>query len=264
MTAHANEVSERYTAGAEAYRKHWAAVLAPAARHLVETLDIGRAERVLDLGSGVGTLLPVLAENAPNARVIGADRTEGMIRLADLGFGRVVVDASHLCFRDQQFDVVVVAFMLFHVEEPLDALRGVRQAMTPAGKLGVATWHADDHVVRADQIWDEELDRLGADPTDPLSSSGQMMDTPEKLAGLLTEAGFSDVGVEPFDVVDPVTADEFLARRTSLGVSSLRFRSLGESDQALCRERLRDRLENLTTEELSYTDIALLGTARKG
>ena len=258
---HTAMVAKRYSAGAEAYLQHWAPVLSAAGRRLVDWSNIGEAERVLDLGSGVGTLLPALIRRAPGATVVGADRAEGMIRLASASFPRVVVDAAALSFRGSVFDAVFLAFMLFHLPEPAAALAEVKRTLRAGGVLAVATWETGGAECLADTIWTEALDAHGAAAADS-QARHELMDTPEKLVELLEAAGFVDVETELHPVVDPVDPDQFLARRTSLGLAAARFRSLPPSAQAACLDGVRARLGDLSRDEMTSRDIAILAVTQ--
>lgn len=258
---HVATVAKRYSANAEAYHEHWAPVLARPGRWLIEWADIAGAERVLDLGSGVGTLLPELAQRAPRAMVIGADRAEGMLRLAPASFPRVVLDATALCFHDAEFDAVVMAFMLFHVLEPAAALAEVRRALRPGGVLALATWNAGDNEWIADTIWTEELDAHGADPIAPSEATHDLMNTPARMVDLLESAGFRDVETDLSPVVDAVDSDGYLTRRTGLGLAAARFRSMAPSAQRACLDRMRSRLDDLSDEEMASREVAILTRA---
>ncbi len=118
-----------------------------------------------------------------------------MLRRAAGGFPRVVADAAQLPFATASYDVVVLAFMLFHVPVPATALAEVRRVLTPGGQVGVTTWGKDADIP-ALGVWNAELDRHGAPEALPLIAQHDLMDTPAKLRGLLEGAGFSAASVE--------------------------------------------------------------------
>ena len=132
------QLARRYSQDAEAYRELWAPELLPLGMQLLDRMDVREVGRLLDLGAGVGALAGHERSAAPDARLVLADRAEGMLRLAPRETGRVVVDARALPFPDASFDAVIMAFMLFHVPEPTDGLaQAARVAST--GRAGSAS-----------------------------------------------------------------------------------------------------------------------------
>ena len=95
------------------------------------------------------------------------------------------------------YDVVVMAFMLFHVSQPEAVLRDVRRVLRPGGAVGLTTW-GQDAVVPALEIWNEELDRHGVPPADPFIARHELMDSPDKLRALLGNAGYDEIGLRSF------------------------------------------------------------------
>jgi ubiquinone/menaquinone biosynthesis C-methylase UbiE len=120
--ANVETVRGMYTPIASDYDEIWAPLLREFGLRLLERARLDGAERVLDLGCGVGTLLPDIAERVPDAVVTGCNLVEAMLRVAPARYPRVVMDATRWAFAPDAFDAVVSTFMLFHLPTPEAAL----------------------------------------------------------------------------------------------------------------------------------------------
>src|SRR5262245_36840934 len=149
-------LTAEYSAKARVYHRIWAPVLASMALPLIRRLPLTRAAQVLDLGTGSGILVPALRAAAPDAWLLGVDRAEGMLHLARRVVPCAAMDAQRLALRSQSFDVVLLAYVLFHCPEPLAALREVHRVLRDAGTIGVVNWGSA--VMPGAEIWTEELD----------------------------------------------------------------------------------------------------------
>jgi len=92
------------------------------ARGALADLDLGSADRVLDVGCGTGEFTTVLREESPDESVlVGADRDPDLLRHA--ASPTVRADALSLPFSDGAFDVVACQALLVNLSDPVAALR---------------------------------------------------------------------------------------------------------------------------------------------
>ncbi|MDP9225895.1 MAG: methyltransferase domain-containing protein [Actinomycetota bacterium] len=253
-----------YAPMAPDYEEIWAPLLRPYGLRLLEMLPLERARRVLELGCGVGRLLPDIAERARDATVIGCDLVEDMLRRAPPTFPRAVVDGTQLPFADASFDAVVSAFCIFHFPDPPDAMRGVRRTMAPGGSIALAVWGTGQNFPAGD-AWEEALDRLGV-PPDPaaaeLEDGRQLVDSTEKMRAALEDAGFEDVRSESAEWRVQWTLDGFVDWRLRLGPSRRRLGRLDPERRAAVIAEARAGVVELGASALVDLDEVVLASGR--
>ena len=118
-----------------------AARIAPVTERLLREAGIGRGQRVLDLGSGVGDVAMLVARIVgPSGEVIGIERDENSIarakeRVAIAGFCNVSfthTDVNEIV-SDKPFDAAVGRFILMFLPDPVSVLRSVVRLVHPGG-----------------------------------------------------------------------------------------------------------------------------------
>jgi ubiquinone/menaquinone biosynthesis C-methylase UbiE len=241
----ASKLVARYDAHAAAYRELWAQVLRRASIRLLDALGQRSVRRAIDVGAGVGSLCPDLRALFPSALLIAIDRSHGMLTRAPSGTIRVVADARALPLPTDSVDLALCVFMLFHLAQPIDGLAEARRVLRRGGCVGTATWGTDLESL-AFRIWTACLDEHGAAPPDPVTQpQDDVLDTPEKMEGLLQTAGFTQVRAWTDRLVTTIDLEHLLKLKTSMGNEKTRFDSLDRDAQVACVAEARRKMEAL-------------------
>jgi ubiquinone/menaquinone biosynthesis C-methylase UbiE len=205
------EQAERYDRIAAGYARWWAPIIAPAAVSVLdviaESVESG-ANRILDIGTGTGTLPIAILRRWPQARVTAIDASSGMIEMAAAEADRLltaeerrrltlqVAFADDLPIAGGSFDLAVSSFVLQLVPNRFRALRETHRVLVAGGRLAYVTWLSDDRAFAPDGDFDAALDEIGIEPREWDDRPG---DVPSVHAAIsqLRRAGFAEARAEP-------------------------------------------------------------------
>ncbi|NUT22443.1 MAG: methyltransferase domain-containing protein [Hamadaea sp.] len=100
-------------------------------------VGLSPADDLLDVGCGTGAFLLKLAGEGHLGQLIGLDAAPAAVTslAATPGVTAVEGDAQRLPFDDATFDVVTARHMLYHVPDPLLALREAHRVLRPGGRF---------------------------------------------------------------------------------------------------------------------------------
>lgn len=106
---------------------------------------------VLEIGAGTGNLWTRVEHG--HLRLTLTDFSPAMCaQLATIPGAQVRrCDATRLPFADGCFDTVIANHMLYHVDDPVAALREFARVLRPGGRLAVAT-NGRDHLAELDEV----------------------------------------------------------------------------------------------------------------
>jgi SAM-dependent methyltransferase len=238
-------VADSYNRGADAYEALWSPVILPPAAALVRRLPlIGRCV-VADVGAGTGALVSVIRSVAPAARVIALDASAGMLQLARTrrGAAAIVADALALPLADATTDAVLLAYVLFHLADPLLAITEAARVLRPGGRIAAITW-ASERTPVAETVWDQTLAEAGLPPVPPRRVDNGLNRSAE-LASMLRSAGLRPERIWHERLHHQWDQSSFWELATGRGTDRIRLSHVSADTRADILGRAQRRLSQL-------------------
>jgi SAM-dependent methyltransferase len=195
-------------------------------------------DRVVDIGCGFGDTADVIGRMVgPAGHVLGVDAAPRFIESARAEFGAPnvrfeVADVERTSF-DERFDVAFSRFGTMFFANPVHALRNVRAALRPGGRLCMVVWRRkldNDWLHRAEVITGDFLQRP-QDYDEPTCGPGPFsMANADTVSDIVLAAGYRDVELARCDI--PIRMGENLDQAieivTALGPAGEVIRLLGD------------------------------------
>lgn len=187
------------------------------AEDLVKWSKIARGERILDIGSGSGTVASAAWQAVGSSGlVVALDGSIEMLKRQQGNARRTVACAPDMPFLDHVFDAVTAGFVITHIPDYATALAQILRMLRPQGRLSATAWGSG--TPRVSEIWksvmeqfvkikavQEEFARII--PWDELFSDSM------HLAEAFKTAGFMDVETETKEYFISIQPQEYVATK---------------------------------------------------
>jgi ubiquinone/menaquinone biosynthesis C-methylase UbiE len=221
-------VVEQWRESAKYWAKHSDTIrtmFMPLTRALVEHAGIHEGPSVLDVAGGPGEpSLTIAGIVGPKGSVTCTDAVPEMVDTArreaqrrgitNVEFRQCTADA--LPFPSNSFDVSVSRLGAMFFPDPVAGIREMLRVTKPGGSLALAVWHKSElnpfcYVVTG--VIDRHINPGAIDPDAP---NAFRFAEPGKLAGVMAEAGASDVKehVVKFNIEAPISPLQFWTMRS--------------------------------------------------
>jgi SAM-dependent methyltransferase len=263
-----NAIVQRYHQGAVEYARYWAPVLKDTAERLLEDVDASRSgdfSRLLDVGSGTGTVAMAALRRWPDLAVVAADAAAGMLEFAQgqaeeaglMSSGRLsfsVGPADELPLESGSFDVAVSSFVLQLVPDRLAALTEIRRVLRPTGLLAYVTWLDRDsrEPFRASDEFDEAVYDLEIEePEESDEDIAGDVRSSRSAADELRKAGFVRASARDETLVYQWTMESYLHYKLSYDEREL-LSGLDEAQQRELERNVRERLSRLSPADFTW------------
>ena len=132
--------SKLYSVFAPFYDRFFGKIFYSRLRYVIESLNIPRSARVLEVGAGTGVSFPAYPSHC---EVVGIDLAPDMLaraqdKIQEHGWSHLKViemDAMNLEFPDDSFDYVMAFHVVTVVPDPIRMIREAKRVCKPGGKI---------------------------------------------------------------------------------------------------------------------------------
>lgn len=257
----------QWTGSAAAYQRSLAALCAAPAAALLDAAEVTAGVRVLDVGTGPGTVAALAAERGAGTAAVDAEAS--MLAVAREALPDT--DVRHgvlpeLPFPGQSFDAAVANFVINHVGDPLAAVAELRRVVRSGGRVAVTIWPYPQPPLQ--RLWSEVFDAAGAPRSFTMPAVAADRDfarTHAGLTGLLRAAEVTDVRCTAIRWTHRVDPDDWWSGPASGLTSVGRLLSAQTADMIVHLRRTYDRLAAVHLDQdglLALPTAALVGCGR--
>lgn len=230
--------------GYEQFMGRWSRRLAPP---FLEFAGVRHGDRVLDIGSGTGSL-SLAAAAVTATTVTGVEPSAAYVRYATEHATTDTVrfavgDVMTLPFDDAGFDRTLAMLVLNFVPAPSIALVQMVRVTTRGGVVAASVWDYGEGMQMLRYFWDEAVALV---PTaDPLDERHAPLCTPGALSDLWRASGLRNVDEQPLNIaMDFASFDDYWRPfLRGQGPAGRYVASLDESAVQALQSSLRRRLD---------------------
>jgi ubiquinone/menaquinone biosynthesis C-methylase UbiE len=225
-------------------------------RRLLDQAAIQADDRVLDVGCGTGQTTRDAARAASAGSALGVDLSSRMLeharrRAAEEGLTNAAfaqADAQVHAFEPASFEVAISRTSAMFFGDHVAAFRNIGRAMRPAGRLLLVTWQS-----LAGNEWLREISRAlaaGRDLPGPPPDAGPFaLSDPDRVRGLLTEAGFTGISLDAMSAGVWFGNDADDAHQFALGLLGWMLEGLDAAGRARAIQELHATMAAHTTSD---------------
>jgi SAM-dependent methyltransferase len=213
-------------------------LLQPFEDALMRAIPAGSDDRVLDIGCGTGgTTIAAARLLGKKAECTGIDISEPMLAFARTRAERENVSAKFICadaqtyaFEPASFDTIISRFGVMFFDDSIAAFANLRRAATKGARLCFIAWRG-----AADNPFMTTAERAAAPllpniPARNPDAPGQFaFADPRRVERILQESGWSDIDLQPLNVVCSMPEPELINYFSKFGPLGL---TLHEADEA--------------------------------
>ncbi len=184
----------------EGYDCHSLRFFAESASYLIKVLKLSGNEDLLDIATGTGHVAIAAAQTLKNGSVTGIDLSGKMLQRAVDKANRMNLrnvtfkqcDIEDMAFSSNAFDAATCSFGLFFLPSMKSGLGCISKVLRQGGRLAITSFAPSLMMPLREML----MDRIRSYGVEEPKLSWKLLDSPDKIYGLLNGAGYRDIRIQ--------------------------------------------------------------------